>query len=81
MRSGENSTRGFREKVKLLCWGLTCQPLWVILCPFPEKGRKEIGEIVAKNESEGQGRKRNRNECEETEEMETFPLYTYLLQG
>ena len=27
--------------------GLTlCQPLWVILCPLPEKGRKEIEEIV-----------------------------------
>ena len=30
---------------------------------------------------EGQGRKRNRNECEETEEIKTFPLYPYLLQG
>ena len=30
-----------------LSWGLTtCQPLWVILCRLPEKGRKEIEEIV-----------------------------------
>ena len=30
-----------------LCWGLmTCQPLRVILCRFPEKGRKEGEEIV-----------------------------------
>ena len=30
-----------------LCWGLTTrQPLWVILCRLPEKGRKEIEEIV-----------------------------------
>ena len=30
-----------------MCWGLTtCQPLWVILCCLPEKGRKEIEEIV-----------------------------------
>ena len=30
-----------------LCWGLTtCQPLWVILCRLPEKGRKEIEEII-----------------------------------
>ena len=30
-----------------LCWGLTTrQPLWVILCHLPEKGRKEIEEIV-----------------------------------
>ena len=28
-----------------LCWGLTTrQPLWVILCRLPEKGRKEIVE-------------------------------------
>ena len=31
----------------LLCWVLTTrQPLWVILCRLPEKGRKEIEEIV-----------------------------------
>ena len=31
----------------VLCWGLTTrQPLWVILCRLPEKGRKEIEEIV-----------------------------------
>ena len=30
-----------------MCWGLTTrQPLWVILCRLPEKGRKEIEEIV-----------------------------------
>ena len=30
-----------------LCWGLTTrQLLWVILCCLPEKGRKEIEEIV-----------------------------------
>ena len=35
------------------------------------------------DESGGQGRKRNRNrnESEETEEIKTFPLYPYLLQG
>ena len=31
----------------LLCWRLTTpQPLWVILCCLPEKGRKEIEKIV-----------------------------------
>ena len=31
----------------LLCFGLTTrQPLWVILCHLPEKGRKEIEEKV-----------------------------------
>ena len=33
------------------------------------------------DEREGKGRKRNRNESEETEEIKTFPLYPYLLQG
>ena len=33
------------------------------------------------DEREGQGRKRNRNESEETEEIKTFSLYPYLLQG
>ena len=33
------------------------------------------------DEREGQGRKKNRNETEETEEIKTFPLYPYLLQG
>ena len=29
------------------CWGLTTrQPLWVILCRLPEKGRKKIEETV-----------------------------------
>ena len=33
--------------IMFVCWGLmTCQPLWVILCHLPEKGRKEIEEIV-----------------------------------
>ena len=30
---------------------------------------------------EEQGRKKNRNESEEPEEIKTFPLYPYLLQG
>ena len=34
-----------------------------------------------KDEREGQGKKRNRNESEETEEIKTFSLYPYLLQG
>ena len=33
------------------------------------------------DEREGQGRKKNRNESEETEEIKTFPLYPYPLQG
>ena len=35
-----------------LCWGLTTrQPLWVILCP--EKGRKEIEEVLEKMKGGG----------------------------
>ena len=34
-------------KIDWLSLGLTTrQPLWVILCRLPEKGRKEIEEIV-----------------------------------
>ena len=33
------------------------------------------------DEREGQGRKRIRHESEETEEIKTFPIYPYLLQG
>ena len=33
------------------------------------------------DDRKGQGRQRNRNECEETEDIKTFPLYPYLLQG
>ena len=38
---------GLKRLIDWLCWGLTtCQPLRVILCRLPEKGRKEIEEIV-----------------------------------
>ena len=56
------------------------QPLWVILCRLPEKGRKEIEEIVEEMK-ERDGGERKINESEETEEIKTFPLYPYLLQG
>ena len=36
-----------RDEIDRLCWVITtCQPFWVILCRLPEKGRKEIEEIV-----------------------------------
>ena len=59
---------------------MTGQHLWVILCCLPEKGRKEIEEIVG-DEREGSGRKREMKESEGTEEITTSPLYPYLLQG
>ena len=46
----------------LLCWGLmTRQPLWVIFCRLPEKGREEIVEEMKERDRE----ERNRNEREE----------------
>ena len=37
-----------------LCWDLMIhQPLWVILCHLPEKGRKEIEEIVEEIKEKG----------------------------
>ena len=52
------------------------------LCHLPEKARKEIEEIVEEIVEEmKEGRKRNRNDREETEEIKTFSLYPYLLQG
>ena len=59
---------------------MTCKPLWVILCHLPEKGRKEKEEI-AEEWKRGTGNKRKIKESEETEEIKTFPLYPYLLQG
>ena len=42
-----NENRTNKAKRIWLCWGLTTrQPLRVILCRLPEKGRKEIEERV-----------------------------------
>ena len=38
---------------------MICQPLWVILCCLPEKGRREIEEIVEEMKEMGQGRNEN----------------------
>ena len=59
---------------------MTRQLLWVILCHLPEKGRREIEEIVEKMNERDRG-ERKMNDREETEEIKTFPLYPYLLQG
>ena len=47
---------------------------------LPEKGRREIEDIV-KEMKERDRRERKMNESEETEEIKTFLLYPYLLQG
>ena len=59
---------------------MTRQLLWVILCHLPEKGRREIEQIVEKMNERDRG-ERKMNDREETEEIKTFPLYPYLLQG
>ena len=59
---------------------MICQPLWVILYHLPETGKKEIEGIVEEMK-EKDTKERNRNESEKKEEIETFPLYPYLLQG
>ena len=62
-----------------MSWGLTtCQPLWVTLCHLQEKGRGKIEEIVEEMKERDRG---ERNESEETDEIKTFPLYPYQLQG
>ena len=57
-----------------LCWGLTTrQPLWVILCGLPEKGRRETVEIYLEEMKERDRGERKMNESEESEEIKTFP--------
>ena len=47
----------------------------------PREKEKRDRRDSSGDEREGQGRKRNRNKSEETDEIKTFPLYPYLLQG
>ena len=47
----------------------------------PREREKSDRRDSQRDEREEQGRKRNRNESEETEEIKTFPLNPYLLQG
>ena len=64
-----------------LSWGLTTrQPLRVSLCRLPQKGRREIEEIVEEMKERDRG-ERKMNENEETEDIKTLFLFPYLLQG
>ena len=66
------------SKDRCLCCGLT------LVGHFVSSPREETVEEMKerdRDKREGQGRKKNRNENEETEEIQTFPLYPYLLQG
>ena len=64
-----------------LCWSLTKrQPLWVILCCLPEKRRRETEEMVEEMKERDRGEIENERKWK-TEEIKTFPLFPYLLQG
>ena len=53
-----------------LCWGFkTRQPLCVILCPLPEKGRKVVEEIVEEIKERDREERGTGIESEETEEI------------
>ena len=45
------------------------------------RGRRETEEIVEEMKERGTGEKEENNESEETEEIKTLSLYSYLLQG
>ena len=76
-------------------WNHNTPPLdWLIVLGFnnmstleghfvssPREREKRDRRKSRGDEREGQGRKRNRNESKETEEIKTFPLYPYPLQG
>ena len=51
---------------------MTHQPLMVILCCLPEKGRREIEEILEEMKERDRG-KRKLNGSEETEEKKNIP--------
>ena len=69
------------EEAKL-CWGLTTlQPFWVIVCHLPEKGRKEIEEIVKEMKERDKEERGTGMKGKKQKKIKTFPLYSYLLQG
>ena len=47
----------------------------------PREREKRDRRDSRRDEREGHGRKQNRSESGITEDMKTFPLYPYLLQG
>ena len=52
-----------------------------LVCHFVLSPRERERRDSTEDEIEGQGRKRKRNESEEREEIKTFLLYPYRLQG
>ena len=65
-----------------LCWGLTtCQPLRVILCHLPEKGRKEIEERVEEMKERDREERGTGKKVKKLKKSKHSPLYPYPLQG
>ena len=64
------------DKFNLLCWGFTTgQPLWVILCCLPEKGRKEIEETQSGRWKRGIRKKEgNERKCRNRRNKNIPPL-------
>ena len=72
-----------KKKKKLVVLGFNNMSALVghfVLSPRKREKSDRKGDS-RRDEREGQGRKRNRNKSEETEEIEAFPLYPFLLQG
>ena len=59
---------------------MTRQPLWVVLLHLPEKGRRDIEEIVEEMKEKDRG-ERKLNESQDKEDIKTFHCYPNLLQG
>ena len=63
-----------QTRIDWLCWDLmTHQPLWVILCHLPEKGRKEIEEIVRRWKRGIEKKDKREWNGKKTEEIKRFP--------
>ena len=52
---------------------MICQTLWVILCHLPEKGRKEIEEIVEELKERDREERQTLMKVKKTEEIKASP--------
>ena len=76
-----NSAEPFKQTVFIVLGFNDTSTLEGHFVSSPREREKRDRRESRGDEREGQGRKRNRNESEETEEIKTFPLYPYPLQG
>ena len=77
----EEWTDGQRDRLFFIVLGFNNTSTLVGHFMLSPRGREKRDRDSRGVEREGQERKRNRNESEEMEEIKTFPLYPYLLQG